>query len=106
MAERFSRGLGPLRCYGAAAAGDPDIYCFARGYREDAQIAFPSFTFIDHGHGALHGLDRREAGREVGQDPRLKQWFHRLDAVIILLLLAGIRFVVTLKGRVGAKEAA
>ena len=29
-------------------------------------------------------------GEHWDKDPRLKQWFHRLDAVIILLLLAGI----------------
>jgi membrane protein DedA with SNARE-associated domain len=29
-------------------------------------------------------------GEQWDKDPRLKQWFHRLDAVIILLLVAGI----------------
>ena len=29
-------------------------------------------------------------GEQWNKDPRLKQWFHRLDAVIIVLLLAGI----------------
>ena len=29
-------------------------------------------------------------GEQWDKDPRLKQWFHRLDAVIVLLLVAGI----------------
>jgi membrane protein DedA with SNARE-associated domain len=29
-------------------------------------------------------------GERWDKDPRLKQWFHRLDAVIVLILLAGI----------------
>ena len=33
-------------------------------------------------------------GEQWDKDPRLKQWFHRLDAVIILLLLAGITWFV------------
>src|SRR6478609_6460126 len=33
-------------------------------------------------------------GEHWDKDPRLKQWFHRLDAVIILLLLAGITWFV------------
>jgi membrane protein DedA with SNARE-associated domain len=33
-------------------------------------------------------------GEHWDKDPRLKQWFHRLDAVIILLLLAGIGWFV------------
>jgi len=43
-------------------------------------------------------------GEHWDKDPRLKQWFHRLDAVIILLLLAGITWFVwsRWKGRVGA----
>src|SRR6478672_9482324 len=42
-------------------------------------------------------------GESWDKDPRLKQWFHRLDAVIILLLLAGISWFVwsRWKGRVG-----
>ena len=46
-------------------------------------------------------------GEHWDKDPRLKQWFHRLDAVIILVLLAGITWFVWShwKGRVGAKEA-
>ena len=45
-------------------------------------------------------------GEHWDKDPRLKQWFHRLDAVIILLLLAGITWFVWShwKGRVGATE--
>jgi chromate transport protein ChrA len=29
-------------------------------------------------------------GEHWDSDPRLKQWMHRLDAVIIVILLAGI----------------
>src|SRR5579864_7467456 len=43
-------------------------------------------------------------GERWDKDPHLKQWFHRLDAVIILLLLAGITWFVWShwKGRVRA----
>ena len=47
------------------------------------------------------GLDWHETGRAWDKDPRLKQWFHRLDAVIILLLLAGIT---GLYGHIGREE--
>jgi membrane protein DedA with SNARE-associated domain len=33
-------------------------------------------------------------GEQWDKDPRLKQWFHRLDAVIVVLLLAGILWFV------------
>jgi membrane protein DedA with SNARE-associated domain len=41
-------------------------------------------------------------GEQWDKDPRLKQWFHRLDAVIVLALLAGITWFVWShwKGRV------
>ncbi|HKR94274.1 MAG TPA: VTT domain-containing protein, partial [Candidatus Angelobacter sp.] len=45
-------------------------------------------------------------GMKLGErwetDPRLKQWFHRMDAVIVLILLAGIIWFVWShwKGRV------
>ncbi|HEY3768215.1 MAG TPA: DedA family protein [Candidatus Angelobacter sp.] len=49
-------------------------------------------------------------GMKLGErwetDPRLKAWFHRLDAVIVLVLLAGITWFVWShwKGRVRAAE--
>jgi membrane protein DedA with SNARE-associated domain len=41
-------------------------------------------------------------GEQWDKDPRLKQWFHRLDAVIVVLILAGITWFVWShwKGRV------
>jgi membrane protein DedA with SNARE-associated domain len=44
-------------------------------------------------------------GEQWDKDPRLKQWFHRLDAVIVVLLLAGITWFVWShwKGRVRAE---
>jgi membrane protein DedA with SNARE-associated domain len=33
-------------------------------------------------------------GERWDSDPRLKHWFHRLDAVIVVVLLAGIVFFV------------
>jgi membrane protein DedA with SNARE-associated domain len=46
-------------------------------------------------------------GEQWDKDPRLKQWFHRLDAVIVAALLAGIVWFVWshVKGRVRATEA-
>src|SRR6476660_5770497 len=47
-------------------------------------------------------------GEQWDKDPRLKQWFHRLDAVIILLLVAGVVWFVWShwKNRVRAQEVA
>ena len=44
-------------------------------------------------------------GERWDKDPRLKEWFHRLDAVIVLALLAGITWFVwsRWKGRVRAQ---
>jgi chromate transport protein ChrA len=43
-------------------------------------------------------------GEHWDKDPRLKQWFHRLDAVIILLLLIAIAWFIRShwKGRIRA----
>jgi membrane protein DedA with SNARE-associated domain len=43
-------------------------------------------------------------GESWDKDPRLKQWFHRLDAVVILLLLAGVVWFIWShwKGRIRA----
>jgi membrane protein DedA with SNARE-associated domain len=45
-------------------------------------------------------------GERWDSDPRLKHWFHRLDAVIVVVLLAGIVFFVRShwKNRVNAEE--
>jgi membrane protein DedA with SNARE-associated domain len=49
-------------------------------------------------------------GMKLGErwetDPRLKQWFHRMDAVIVLILLAGIIWFVWShwKGRVRVEK--
>ncbi len=44
-------------------------------------------------------------GEQWDKDPRLKQWFHRLDALIVVLLLVGIVWFVWshVKGRVRAE---
>jgi membrane protein DedA with SNARE-associated domain len=47
-------------------------------------------------------------GEQWDKDPRLKIWFHRMDGVILVVLLAGIAYFVWshLKDRVRAGEAA
>ena len=43
-------------------------------------------------------------GEQWSKDPRLKQWFHRMDGVILALLVAGVAYFVWshLKDRVKA----
>jgi len=47
-------------------------------------------------------------GERWDSDPRLKQWFHRLDAVIVLVLVIGIVYFVQShwRNRVKADKAA
>ena len=57
----------------------------------------------------LHaGLHRHEAGPAWETDPRLKMWFHRLDALILgVIVLAVVYFVWShIQHRVGATEVA
>jgi membrane protein DedA with SNARE-associated domain len=44
-------------------------------------------------------------GEQWDKDPRLKQWFHRMDAIIVAVLLLGIAWFVwsRWKGRIRAE---
>jgi len=73
------------------------------GVAKMPRLRFHVFTFIGSWPWcfALAWIGMK-LGERWDKDPRLKQWFHRLDAVIILLLLAGITWFVWShwKGRV------
>ena len=75
------------------------------GIAKMPRVRFHIFTFIGSWPWcfALAWIGMK-LGERWDKDPRLKLWFHRLDAVIILLLLAGVTWFVWShwKGRVRA----
>ena len=75
------------------------------GIAKMPRVRFHIFTFIGSWPWcfALAWIGMK-LGEHWDKDPRLKLWFHRLDAVIILLLLAGVTWFVWShwKGRVRA----
>lgn len=106
MAERFFHRFGAV----AVLVGRllPVIRTFIAlpaGVARMPRLRFHMFTFIGSWPWcfvlAWIGM---KLGEHWDKDPRLKQWFHRLDAVIIVLLLAGITWFVwsRWKGRVRA----
>jgi membrane protein DedA with SNARE-associated domain len=106
LAERFFKRFGAV----AVLVGRllPVIRTFIAlpaGVAKMPRLRFHIFTFVGSWPWcfALAWIGSKLG--EQWEDPRLKQWFHRLDAVIILLLLAGITWFVwsRWKGRVGAE---
>ena len=106
MAERFFHRFGAV----AVLVGRllPVIRTFIAlpaGVARMPRLRFHMFTFIGSWPWcfvlAWIGM---KLGEHWDKDPRLKLWFHRLDAVIIVLLLAGITWFVwsRWKGRVRA----
>ena len=75
------------------------------GIAKMPRVRFHIFTFVGSWPWcfALAWIGMK-LGERWDKDPRLKLWFHRLDAVIILLLLAGVTWFVWShwKGRVRA----
>lgn len=104
MAERFFRRFGAVAVLiGRLLPVIRTFIALPAGIAKMPRIRFHVFTFIGSWPWcfvlAWIGM---KLGESWDKDPRLKQWFHRLDAVIILLLLAGIVWFVWShwKGRV------
>ena len=111
IADRFfeRRGsLGGSDC--APAAGDPDIHrppC--RSIARMPRLKFHIYTFIGSWPWCfMLAYIGMRLGQRWETDPRLKMWFHRLDALILgVIVLAVVYFVWShIQHRVGATEVA
>jgi membrane protein DedA with SNARE-associated domain len=106
LAERFFKRFGAAAVLiGRLLPVIRTFIALPAGVAKMPRLRFHVFTFIGSWPWcfvlAWIGM---KLGEHWDKDPRLKQWFHRLDAVIILLLVAGITWFVwsRWKGRVGA----
>ncbi|HWG40734.1 MAG TPA: DedA family protein [Candidatus Acidoferrales bacterium] len=106
MAERFFARFGALAVLiGRLLPVIRTFIALPAGVARMPRLRFHVYTFIGSWPWcfvlAWIGMN---LGEHWDKDPRLKQWFHRLDAVIILLLLVGIWWFVWShwKGRVRA----
>jgi membrane protein DedA with SNARE-associated domain len=109
MAERFFKRFGAVAVLiGRLLPVIRTFIALPAGIAKMPRLRFHIFTFIGSWPWcfALAWIGMK-LGEKWDKDPRLKQWFHRLDAVIILLLLTGITWFVWShwKGRMGVKEA-
>jgi membrane protein DedA with SNARE-associated domain len=104
LAERFFKRFGAVAVLiGRLLPVIRTFIALPAGVAKMPRLRFHVFTFIGSWPWcfALAWIGMK-LGERWDKDPRLKQWFHRLDAVIILLLLAGITWFVWShwKGRV------
>ncbi|HEX4606547.1 MAG TPA: DedA family protein [Candidatus Angelobacter sp.] len=108
LAERFFKRFGAAAVLiGRLLPVIRTFIALPAGIAKMPRLRFHIFTFIGSWPWcfALAWVGMK-LGEKWDKDPRLKQWFHRLDAVIILLLLAGITWFVWShwKGRVRTAE--
>jgi membrane protein DedA with SNARE-associated domain len=106
MADRFFSRFGAMAVLiGRLLPVIRTFIALPAGIAKMPRLRFHVFTFIGSWPWcfvlAWVGM---KLGERWDTDPRLKEWFHRMDAVIILLLLAGITWFVWShwKGRVRA----
>ncbi len=107
LAERFFKRFGAAAVLiGRLLPVIRTFIALPAGVAKMPRLRFHIFTFVGSWPWcfALAWIGMK-LGEHWDKDPRLKQWFHRLDAVIILLLVAGITWFVWShwKGRVGAE---
>jgi membrane protein DedA with SNARE-associated domain len=106
MAERFFQRFGaPAVFIGRLLPVIRTFIALPAGIGKMPRLRFHIYTFVGSWPWcfALAWIGMK-LGEQWDKDPRLKEWFHRLDAVIILLLLSGITWFVWShwKGRVRA----
>jgi membrane protein DedA with SNARE-associated domain len=106
MAERFFARFGAIAVLiGRLLPVIRTFIALPAGVVRMPRLKFHIYTFIGSWPWcfALAWIGMK-LGESWDKDPRLKQWFHRLDAVIILLLLAGVVWFIWShwKGRVRA----
>ena len=110
MADRFFQRFGAVAVLiGRLLPVIRTFIALPAGIAKMPRLRFHIFTFIGSWPWcfALTWVGMK-LGERWETDPRLKAWFHRLDAVIVLVLLAGITWFVWShwKGRVRATEVA
>jgi membrane protein DedA with SNARE-associated domain len=96
MTERFFRRFGAAAVFiGRLLPVIRTFIALPAGIARMPRLRFHVYTFVGSWPWcfALAWIGMK-LGERWDKDPRLKQWFHRLDAVIILLLLAGITWFV------------
>jgi membrane protein DedA with SNARE-associated domain len=96
MAERFFHRFGAAAVLiGRLLPVIRTFIALPAGVGKMPRLRFHLFTFIGSWPWcfALAWIGMK-LGERWDKDPRLKEWFHRLDAVIILLLLSGITWFV------------
>jgi membrane protein DedA with SNARE-associated domain len=108
MAERFFQRFGaPAVFIGRLLPVIRTFIALPAGIGKMPRVRFHIYTFVGSWPWcfALAWIGMK-LGERWDTDPRLKEWFHRLDALIILLLLSGITWFVWShwKGRVRAAE--
>ena len=106
MAERFFHRFGAAAVLiGRLLPVIRTFIALPAGVGKMPRLRFHVFTFVGSWPWcfALAWIGMK-LGEHWDKDPRLKEWFHRMDAVIILVLLAGITWFVWShwKGRVRA----
>jgi len=106
MAERFFQRFGAAAVFvGRLLPVIRTFIALPAGVAKMPRLKFHVYTFLGSWPWCF-GLAwvGMKLGEQWDKDPRLKQWFHRLDAVIILLILAAVTWFVWShwKGRVRA----
>lgn len=106
MADRFFQRFGSIAVFvGRLLPVIRTFIALPAGIARMPRLRFHIYTFVGSWPWcfALAWIGMK-LGEQWDKDPRLKQWFHRLDAVIIVVLVAGIIWFVWShwKGRVRA----
>jgi membrane protein DedA with SNARE-associated domain len=106
MADRFFQRFGSIAVFvGRLLPVIRTFIALPAGIARMPRLHFHIYTFVGSWPWcfALAWIGMK-LGEQWDKDPRLKQWFHRLDAVIIVVLVAGIIWFVWShwKGRVRA----